>query len=225
MPGKARKKVGITAASNDDGPKLRARPTQARAERNVANILQAATTLVAKHGASGVSTSSIAREAGVPVGSIYRYFDNKEAIFSALAHRQHEEKDARFSEYLPDHPEDLDTDEYVAQWVENLLDSLRELPAYEELLQLAVRLPDHGEENLASTERWVKAVRHLSIFNELDIPAEDREAFYRMFVHAGQATIEMALLSETEAEYRRYKRQMTIMLQAYIGHYKAGAIK
>src|SRR5690606_19291001 len=47
-------------------------------------ILNAARTILHKKGLTAVTTGSIARQAGVPVGSIYQYFPNKQAVLFAL---------------------------------------------------------------------------------------------------------------------------------------------
>jgi AcrR family transcriptional regulator len=51
----------------------------------VNSVLEAADELLADGGASSFTTTRIARAAGIPVGSIYRYFPDKEAIVDALA--------------------------------------------------------------------------------------------------------------------------------------------
>ena len=47
-------------------------------------ILAAARTLFLKHGLRGTSMEAIAREAGIAKPTLYAYFPDKAAIFSAL---------------------------------------------------------------------------------------------------------------------------------------------
>lgn len=47
-------------------------------------ILDAARTCFARHGFHGASMARIAEEAGISVGHIYRYFENKEAVVAAI---------------------------------------------------------------------------------------------------------------------------------------------
>ena len=60
-----------------------ARPLRADARRNRAQILQAAQAAFAAEGLS-VSIHEIARRAGVGVGTVYRHFPTKEALFEAI---------------------------------------------------------------------------------------------------------------------------------------------
>jgi AcrR family transcriptional regulator len=70
-----------------DGPQLRHVPTQARSRERLRRVLDAADELLASEGADAFTTNRIAAVAGIPVGSVYRYFPDKEAIVDALALR------------------------------------------------------------------------------------------------------------------------------------------
>jgi AcrR family transcriptional regulator len=62
----------------------RKQPQQARSTRIVADILEAATQVLARDGAHRFTTARVAEKAGVSVGSLYQYFPNKEAILFRL---------------------------------------------------------------------------------------------------------------------------------------------
>ncbi|MEO1043334.1 MAG: helix-turn-helix domain-containing protein [Pseudomonadota bacterium] len=59
-------------------------PRQARSEEKRALILKAAERLLTERFPAEVSTKAVAKEAGVPIGSVYRYFANAEAMLRAL---------------------------------------------------------------------------------------------------------------------------------------------
>lgn len=61
---------------------LRIKPKQARAHDRVETILNVTEDMLAS--GERVTTSSIARKAGLPVGSIYRYFPDINAIYAQL---------------------------------------------------------------------------------------------------------------------------------------------
>ena len=62
----------------------RKQPQQARSTELVAAILQAATEVLAREGATRFTTARVAEKAGVSVGSVYQYFPNKAAILFQL---------------------------------------------------------------------------------------------------------------------------------------------
>jgi AcrR family transcriptional regulator len=63
----------------------RSNPSQARGKERVRRILSAALGLFAERGLEVVTTNDIAKAAGIPIGSLYRYYPNKEAVIAALA--------------------------------------------------------------------------------------------------------------------------------------------
>lgn len=60
------------------------KPVQKRSRAMVERILEAATQVLAESGYGQMSTNRVAAEAGVSVGSLYRYFDDKDDIFETL---------------------------------------------------------------------------------------------------------------------------------------------
>jgi AcrR family transcriptional regulator len=67
--------------------KLRNAPTQARSRERLQRVLDAADDVLSREGAQAFTTTRVADLADVPIGSIYRFFPDKEAIVEALALR------------------------------------------------------------------------------------------------------------------------------------------
>lgn len=63
------------------------RRRQARGERRIAQLLEAAASVFCTTGYTAASTNAIAREAGVSPGTLYQFFPNKEAIAVELGGR------------------------------------------------------------------------------------------------------------------------------------------
>ncbi len=61
---------------------------QARAKATVDVILDAAAQVLIRDGYAGATTNRMAERAGVSVGSIYQYFDDKDAVFARLIDRE-----------------------------------------------------------------------------------------------------------------------------------------
>ncbi|MCX5379227.1 TetR/AcrR family transcriptional regulator [Streptomyces sp. NBC_00091] len=66
---------------------LRRTPVQQRSADRLARILDACAELLDETGYENLSTRAVALRAGVPIGSVYRFFGNKRAMAVALAHR------------------------------------------------------------------------------------------------------------------------------------------
>ncbi|TNE95784.1 MAG: TetR/AcrR family transcriptional regulator, partial [Gammaproteobacteria bacterium] len=63
------------------------KPRQQRAKATVDAIVEAGFIAMADRGPAGTTTRQIADIAGVGVGSLYEYFENKEDIFTAMSQR------------------------------------------------------------------------------------------------------------------------------------------
>jgi AcrR family transcriptional regulator len=76
----------------------RVRPLQARGKERVRQILSAALTTFKTHGIERVTTNDIAQAAQIPIGSLYRYYPNKDAIVTALTELYVDDLSALFAE-------------------------------------------------------------------------------------------------------------------------------
>jgi AcrR family transcriptional regulator len=65
----------------------RREPKQQRSRQTVDAVLEAVQLVVKRHGTQAITTNRIAEAAGVSVGSLYQYFPDKRAIFTALHDR------------------------------------------------------------------------------------------------------------------------------------------
>ncbi|MYY84577.1 TetR family transcriptional regulator [Streptomyces sp. SID335] len=66
---------------------MRRLPVQERSAERLTRILDACAAVLDETGYDGLTTRAVAQRAGVPIGSVYRFFGNKRALTDALAHR------------------------------------------------------------------------------------------------------------------------------------------
>ncbi len=89
----------MTSSSPPSEPlALRREPQQARSRALLAGLLDAAETLLVREGPGALTTTRIAEQAGVSVGSLYRWFPDKAAIVDALTQRYLVEFEATIDE-------------------------------------------------------------------------------------------------------------------------------
>lgn len=82
-------------------PRKRTRkPKQERALRTVEAIVEAAARILVDDGYDALTTNRIAKVAGVSVGTLYQYFDDKEDVVHQLVDQQVEQMQAAFSDSL-----------------------------------------------------------------------------------------------------------------------------
>jgi AcrR family transcriptional regulator len=75
-------------------PRMRRSPRQERGRQRVAQILDAAEAVFELQGYEAATTNQIAAHAAVPIGSLYQFFPNKEALLHAVAERYRAEASA-----------------------------------------------------------------------------------------------------------------------------------
>jgi AcrR family transcriptional regulator len=74
--------------SPDHPDQARKIPRQDRAVATIDVVLEAAIQLLETSGPAGFNTNAVAARAGVSIGTLYRYFPDKQAILAALARRE-----------------------------------------------------------------------------------------------------------------------------------------
>ncbi|MFK0156294.1 TetR/AcrR family transcriptional regulator [Streptomyces sp. NPDC090493] len=72
-------------AAEETGAVLRRTPQQARSKARLALVLKAAERVLIAEGVPALTTTRVAAEAGVSVGSLYQYLPDRDAIIDALA--------------------------------------------------------------------------------------------------------------------------------------------
>ena len=91
----------------EKSPSEKASPIQRRAYRTRASLLEAVEAVVAGQGAAAVTTTAIAAHAGVSVGTLYRYYADRDELLLAAYDATVERIVAGCGEALSALPEDL----------------------------------------------------------------------------------------------------------------------
>ena len=79
---------------------LRSRPVQTRSQEMVSRILDATAQVLTARGYDGLSTNRVAEQAAVSIGSLYRYFEDKEQLVEQLRRRVNDELLAELTESM-----------------------------------------------------------------------------------------------------------------------------
>jgi AcrR family transcriptional regulator len=113
--------------------KPRRTPKQERGRSRVASLLEAAANLFAEQGYDRVTMSAIADRAQAPIGSLYQFFPNKEAVAEAL--RASYEKECRnLWAHLEPEAEHLTTKQLADRLIDLQVEFMEQHPALLSLL-------------------------------------------------------------------------------------------
>lgn len=83
---------------------MRKRPAQERSEDTVDVILEAATQVLDTPREAPVTTNHIAQRAGVSIGSLYRYFTDKQGILAVVVRREAARQEQLISDVIKNWP-------------------------------------------------------------------------------------------------------------------------
>ncbi|WP_406056992.1 TetR/AcrR family transcriptional regulator [Streptomyces sp. NBC_01077] len=135
--------VPVPQTSPQTPSTLRRAPVQQRSAERLARILGACAELLDETGYEQLSTRAVAVRAGVPIGSVYRFFGNKRAMVAALAHRNLDEYARRVSARLAASPRP-DAHEAIDGVLDEFIEMKRTVPGFA-LVDFGVPAPAPGE--------------------------------------------------------------------------------
>jgi len=110
-------------------------PQQDRGERRVAEVLEAAASVIAEVGYDAATMTAMAERAGASIGALYQYFPNKDAIARALRHQYGNEMEARWSP-LAEQGAKLSIKQMVDAIFDVMTDFMDHRPAYIPLMNV-----------------------------------------------------------------------------------------
>jgi AcrR family transcriptional regulator len=116
---------------------VRRRPKQRRSLQTVEAVLDAVVRLLKRGGSKAITTNRIAEVAGVSIGSVYQYFPDKRAIFTALHQRHVDQIDRLVQTKLVEHAASS-IEELVRAMVEAMIEAHATDPELYELLTTEV---------------------------------------------------------------------------------------
>ncbi|MFD0314009.1 TetR family transcriptional regulator [Streptomyces flavalbus] len=195
---------------------LRRAPVQRRSAERLTRILDACADLLDEVGYDELSTRAVALRAGVPIGSVYRFFGNKRQMVDALAQRNLERYTARVAERLKGGADGADggwraaldavLDEYLAM--------KRTAPGFS-LVDFGNQIPvgaRHAEPNHRVADRLTALLSgHLP-----RDPDDDLRRTFLVAVETADTLVQLAFRVDPEGD-ERIIAEMRELLRAYLG--------
>lgn len=113
---------------------MRHRPQQARSQERVDLILDTAAEFIAEVGYEAVTTNAIAERAGISIGSLYRYFPDKDAILRGLSVRHLEQVREIYDGVFTEDVAHLPLGEIIDRIVDPFVELHVACPAFKQIL-------------------------------------------------------------------------------------------
>lgn len=191
------------------------RRRQARGERRIAQLLEAAATVFTTSGYTAASTNAIAREAGVSPGTLYQFFPNKEAIAIELGERLMHEMRETYGEALAPVDPTTPLEEAVGSAVDRFIAFNCEHPVFFALMH-GPDIPGRiTEEHDALHATLLSRIEGLLSSLLPDTPPADLARTSHMCLGMYKAGLELVLAHEG-AERDAYVQELKNVLARYL---------
>ncbi|UXY27667.1 TetR family transcriptional regulator [Streptomyces sp. HUAS TT20] len=191
------------------------RRRQARGERRIAQLLEAAASVFCTTGYTASSTNAIAREARVSPGTLYQFFPNKEAIAIELGDRLMHEMRETYGEALAPVDPDTPLAEAVSAAVDRFMAFNTEHPVFFALMH-GPDIPGRiAEEHDALHSTLVARIEELLSSYLPDTPPADVTRTAQICLGIYKAGLELVLTHEG-AEREAYIQEVKNVLIRYL---------
>jgi AcrR family transcriptional regulator len=153
---------------------MRKAPQQARSQQRVDAILAAAAAMIGEAGYEGVTTSKLAKRAGISVGSFYQFFANKEAVFQALGERYLDEMRRKNDAMFPPDAQYAPLPVLVARAVDMLVLHAAEHAQLHELLESGWVSPEMRTVTVAMNKEIERKIAAILVQRTPQLEEEER---------------------------------------------------
>lgn len=197
-------------------PSTRRTPLQARSSETVQTILDSTSALLAQTPFDQITTSRIAEAAGISVGALYRFYNDKQEIFDAIAVRELNEfreqiessVNARQLLFTPRKSIDRILDSYIA-----FLDSRPHFRT----LALGRHISDRTRDDQSNPETGPGGILESLLVNKFGIkPGRRLRLKIRIAAETGDRLIAYAYSQPTLKERKEVLTELKDMLAQYL---------
>ncbi len=194
----------------------RSRPQQERSRRRYSAIVLAAAELFATTGFDGTTMEAIASAAETSIGSVYRFFPNKQAVFRAVAERALERVRAAFMDVLADAAlPGRSWRELLGRAIQTFARVHREDPPIRALFANMQLYGEFAEADLQMTREFARATAEIIRAWAPSLDAAQREVIAIMVVQT-IAGILVLVPREPPASAQALLEQLELMLCRYL---------
>ncbi len=192
-------------------------PKQARARERLERILGAARVELEARSVADITMDAIADRAGVPVGSLYQYFESKTALLAAVGGMVMDEADAETARQLAQ-CRSASWREAVDQVVDATFGFYRDSPHYRQILRTIRFTGEFAEITAASNERVADLMALHPAFARAGLPRTKSLVICRTVVTAANALQDRILAHDTP-DFDDWVEETKRLVKGYLGSY------
>lgn len=194
---------------------MKAPPKQARAREKQVAILKATESLVLSGELESISTTGIALKAGIPVGSIYRYFEDKEDILEQLYRKAYDEVEAKAADAQQRVEEGAKFADTIQPLLDNFWRTARTHPSFVPLTRWANRHFSLWDVTPGPASSLSGLIEQLFKLTGIELPTGREAAIMRSIVTTSSVLIDQALEEDDEEAAKQLMSELGQLLISY----------
>jgi AcrR family transcriptional regulator len=191
-------------------------PTQARAVKRRAAILKGAEKLLVQEGPTAVTTTGISNAAGVPVGSVYQYFEDRDDILSNLYDAAYNEVESRVREALAALAPGQQVRSTLEEVIRTFWLAAREHPTFRPLTRWANSQRSLWEVTPTLDSSLAALVKATLDISGVSLPSGRAEPMMRTMVTTVSILVDLAIEEDDEAEADALILEIVRLISAYV---------
>jgi AcrR family transcriptional regulator len=196
---------------------IRSIPRQSRSQQTLDLILDTAAELFVEAGYETTTTNAIAEKAGISIGTLYRYFPDKDAVLKALADRYQQQSHLLFETLFVEDARYLPPEVLLDRLIDPFLSLYRKYPVYAHILLGADVSADIAA---VSSDMEAEMIAGMADFFRMLAPHLDKKRAHLVAV-VSKAVVKLLIslvLASQDAQYQAdVTREVKQMLLGYLG--------
>jgi AcrR family transcriptional regulator len=197
-------------------PASRRTPLQARSNKTVEEILDAAASLLGQVPFDEITTSRVAQQAGISVGALYRFYSDRQEIFDAIAVRELEAFRAEIEQAFSARQLIFSPRKSLGRVLDAYVDFLESTPHFRELA-LGNHISERTRESQSDPQTGPGGILGDLLVRKCGWrPGKKLQLKIRIAAEAGDRVIAFAYKQETLEARRAVLHELKEMLTAYL---------
>jgi len=192
-------------------------PKQARAKARIRIILNATDTLLKESSLENITTTAIARSAGIPVGSVYQYFEDKNDILQQLYRAAYKDVEEQVKAAQAGLAPNLSFAEINRQLLQCFWQTARSHPTFRVLTRWANREYSFIEVTPDAESGLADLITETFKVSGVEVEPSRKDAVLTTTVTLVSVLVDAAIEEENEHKAEALIHELATVLSSYLG--------
>ena len=197
-------------------PEPKPAPTQARARARRNAILEAANSFVMSGQIDTITTTTVARRAGIPVGSVYRYFDDRVDILDHLYRVAYGEIESGMADAQRAVPADMPMSDTIGYLLDVFVKTARSHPSFRILTKWANKHYAMWDVTPGQDSNLVSLIENILTDSGVSIPENRQAAATKIMVTTVSVLADLSIEEDDAEKAKALINELATMLEAYV---------